>query len=45
MGSHASILPGGRVGDEAVVGAGSVVLKNVEPGSTVIGVPAKVLKF
>ena len=45
MGSHASILPGGRVGDEAVVGAGSVVLKNVEPGCTVIGVPAKVLKF
>ena len=45
MGSHASILPGGRVGDEAVVGAGSVVLKKVESGCTVIGVPAKVLKF
>jgi len=45
MGSHASILPGVRVGDNAVVGAGSTVLKNVNPDTTVIGVPAKVLKY
>ena len=41
MGSHASILPGVTIGDGAVIGAGSVVVSNVGPGLTVIGVPAK----
>jgi sugar O-acyltransferase (sialic acid O-acetyltransferase NeuD family) len=43
VGSHGSILPGAIVGDFATVGAGSVVLKNVKPGSTVMGVPAKMI--
>lgn len=41
LGSHASVLPKAVVGDYAVVGAGSVVLKRVKPGATVMGVPAK----
>jgi len=41
IGSHACLLPGARVGDFATVGAGSVVLKQVKPGATVMGVPAK----
>lgn len=40
---HACILPGVAVGDRAVVGAGSVVVKNVPPDSTVFGNPAKVV--
>lgn len=41
IGSHASVLPKIRVGDNAVVGAGSAVVINVAPCSTVFGVPAK----
>lgn len=41
FGSHASVLPRANVGDYARVGAGSVVLRSVKAGSTVMGVPAK----
>lgn len=41
LGTHASILPGGKIGEQAVVGAGSVVLRKVPAGATVMGVPAK----
>jgi sugar O-acyltransferase (sialic acid O-acetyltransferase NeuD family) len=41
MGSHAVVLPRGHVAQYASVGAGSVVLRNVAPRSTVFGVPAK----
>jgi sugar O-acyltransferase (sialic acid O-acetyltransferase NeuD family) len=40
---HACILPGVSVGDRAVIGAGSVVVKNVPADSTVFGNPAKVV--
>lgn len=43
IGPRAIILPGVTVGDLAVVGAGAVVTKDVEPGSIVGGVPAKVI--
>jgi sugar O-acyltransferase (sialic acid O-acetyltransferase NeuD family) len=43
LGSHASVLPGARVGEFATVGAGSVVLRRVQAGRTVLGVPAKAL--
>lgn len=38
---RATVLPGLKVGDGAVAGAGSVLIKNVEPGVTVFGNPAK----
>ncbi len=38
--TRATILPHKRIGDGAVVGAGSVVHRNVKPGTTVFGVPA-----
>lgn len=41
IGINASLLPGARVGDHATVGAGSVVLRSVKSGATVMGVPAK----
>jgi len=44
IGGAAVILPGVTVGDEAVVGAGSVVTKDVPPRSVVAGNPAKVIR-
>jgi acetyltransferase-like isoleucine patch superfamily enzyme len=34
-------MPGIKIGDGATVGTGSVVIKNVKPGVTVFGNPAK----
>ena len=43
IGGNATLLPGVVVGRSAVVGAGSVVTRDVEPGVTVVGVPARPL--
>ena len=44
IGAGAKILPGIHIGNNAVVGAGSVVTKDVEADSVVAGVPAKFIK-
>lgn len=44
VGSSATILCGVTVGENAIVGAGAVVTKNVPPGVVVAGVPAKIIK-
>lgn len=44
VGAGAKILGGIRIGDNVKIGANSVVLKNVPPNSTVIGVPARIIK-
>lgn len=44
VGAGAKILGGITVGDNVKIGANSVVLKNVSANSTVIGVPARVIK-
>lgn len=44
IGSHAIILPGVEVCNGAVIGAGAVVTKKVEPYSVVAGVPARIIK-
>ena len=41
IGGGAIILPGVRVGDDAVIGAGSVVTRDVAAGATVMGSPAR----
>ncbi len=41
IGAGAVLLPGVRVGLEAVVGAGAVVTRDVAPGTVVVGVPAR----
>ena len=43
VGANATILPGVRLGKGCVVGAGAVVTKDVPPGRTVAGSPAKEL--
>lgn len=42
IGANSTILPGIIIGQNAMVGAGSVVTKNVPDNATVIGNPAKV---
>jgi UDP-2-acetamido-3-amino-2,3-dideoxy-glucuronate N-acetyltransferase len=44
LGSNCTILCGITVGENAVVGAGSVVTKNVAPNTIVAGNPAKFIK-
>ena len=44
IGANAVVLEGCRVGKGAVVAAGAVVVSDVEPGTVVAGVPAKVIK-
>ena len=41
IGAGATILPGRRIGAMATVGAGAVVTKDVPPGATVAGNPAR----
>lgn len=43
IGSGAVILCGVRIGEGALVGAGAVVTRDVAPGTTVAGVPARLL--
>jgi dTDP-4-amino-4,6-dideoxygalactose transaminase/acetyltransferase-like isoleucine patch superfamily enzyme len=45
IGSNATILPNTNIGENAIVGAGSVVTRDVPPNSIVAGNPAKVLRF
>ena len=44
IGANVIILPGVKIGDGAIIGAGSVVTKDVEEYSIVAGNPAKVVK-
>ena len=44
LGMGAVVLPGITIGDDSIVGAGSVVTKDVPPKSIVVGNPAKVLR-
>jgi acetyltransferase-like isoleucine patch superfamily enzyme len=44
IGGGAILLPGIEVGEEAFVGAGAVVTKDVEPRMVVVGSPARVMR-
>lgn len=44
-GANVTILPGVTVGEGAVLGAGSVITKDVPPLAVVAGNPAKVVKY
>ena len=44
IGTHSVVIPGVTIGENAVVGAMSFVNQDVPANSTVVGVPAKVMK-
>ncbi|KID57946.1 hypothetical protein JF50_04170 [Pseudoalteromonas luteoviolacea] len=45
IGANATILPGLTLGEHCMIGAGSVVTKDVPPYAVVVGNPAKVVKY
>jgi acetyltransferase-like isoleucine patch superfamily enzyme len=44
IGANATLLPGVVVGENALVGAGAVVVRDVPPGAVVVGNPARVIR-
>lgn len=44
IGANVTILPGVTIGDEAVIGAGSVVTKDIPAGVVAVGNPCRVLR-
>jgi acetyltransferase-like isoleucine patch superfamily enzyme len=44
IGNRVIVLPGVTIGDDAAVGAGSVVISDVPPRSVVVGNPARVVR-
>jgi maltose O-acetyltransferase len=44
VGGGAILCPGVEIGEEAFVGAGAVVTKDVAPRTVVVGSPARVLR-
>jgi len=44
VGAGAKILGGVVIGDRALIGANAVVVKDVPPGATVVGVPAYIVR-
>jgi len=45
IGANTTILPGVVIGQNALVGAGSVVVKDVPENAVVVGNPARVIKY
>ena len=45
IGANATILAGVEIGEGAMVGAGSVVTKNVPPHAVVVGNPARIIRI
>ena len=43
VGANATLLPGITVGENALVGAGAVVVRDVPPGKIVVGNPARIV--
>ena len=44
IGANVTLLPGVVVGENALVGAGSVVVRDVPPGAVVAGNPARIIR-
>lgn len=44
IGVNSTIMPGVEIGENSIIGLGSVVTKNIPPNSVVAGVPARVIR-
>ena len=44
MGSGSTVIQGKKIGKGSIIGAGAVVVNDIESFSTAVGVPAKVIK-
>lgn len=44
VGGNVVVLPGVTIGDGCVIGAGSVVTKDIPPGTLALGVPCRVVR-
>jgi len=44
IGTNAAILPLVKIGKNSIIGAGSVITKDIPPNVTAVGVPAKIIK-
>jgi acetyltransferase-like isoleucine patch superfamily enzyme len=44
IGAHSIVLPGVTIGDHSVIAAGSIVARDIPPGSLVAGNPARVVE-
>ena len=42
---NVTVLPGVTIGENAVIGAGAVVTKDIPPNCLAVGIPAKPVKF
>ena len=45
IGARTMVMGGVKIGDGAVIGAGSIVTKDISPYAVVAGVPAKVIRY
>lgn len=45
IGSHVRLMEGIHISDGAIIGAGSVVTKDIPPYAIAVGVPAKVIRY
>ena len=45
IGARVSILPGVTIGENAIVGTGSIVTKDVPDNAVVVGNPARIVKM
>ena len=44
IGTHSTILPGVRIGENSIVGAHSLVINDIAPNTLAFGIPAKVIR-
>ena len=45
FGGNVTVLPGVKIGDNCVIGAGSVVTKNISSNTLSVGNPSRVIRY